>query len=822
MAYSAHPPTLLVCLARTIGHFTIYTSNLLDWALRRGCKALCMAPVPESTNLYRKFKDVEEVRFLDLAQVLPHELRPCLAAGDREILRTLFSVQGVQHQINAINHIQAEVGADWSVLINSDDMLFNSNLFLESDSLFTRPTYGVSTFGFRDYYLGFEDVYTYRLNRIAASRKHFAGMFTLDEYHVAQTDAAQEFLLYLPDPYKEFARLPEEQISDSEKRQLDTLRQFLDADSGPLIPLLGKFDERKNGLWILELAARTPDLSLVLLGERLPSPYDERIDSLLHDLQDAGRAFVHTGFTTEHGFEAALHCPRVPFVPFAYKTHYGSSGVHLHALEAGRPCLVADVGLMALRTLANDLGSLFVHDERADFEAAFARCLATASPIPESAGRFMRDFTPERLDTALDYAFGFSNTPPALPDLFDPDAHRQCLDYFPPFQQGLAELHARAGDCGASAFDAALALRPGHATIQFRSAMAAHAAGRDADCRSIIDTMRLRQPSVAEIAFAFPLFLSLARHFCDTNSLDEAAQCNALCRLLRPEAPDPILIDTLLQHKSGRHDAVLEFQQDSSDATGDRGLVKTLWSLKISHLADACPVGKATEAAEQALAIFAADNDILFLIGLHRQYLSILLDAGQTERALQAADRALEAFPTDSEILHFKAIGLQRRGRQAEALPLLETVLADSFAPAEQRRHYLRTKGGTHAALRQYEQAQACFREALSIDPEFHEVRLNLSDVLRYAKNYNAAAEALNALEAMAPEHESLHLKRGQILFEQGLFAEALAAFEREYARGTPSEFLLGYLLRTRERLAAHSSDGVKVEGEKAKAPVNY
>lgn len=891
-------PTLLVCLPRTVGHFTVYTSNLLDWALRRGFRAVCLMPDPLGSNLHKKFKDEPDIRFLDLAERLPNRYKDCLRAGDSAALRGLFSWDGLEAQIQALNRVQDETKADWTMLINSEDMIFNSNMFLEREDLFHRPTYGISTFGFRDFHLGYEDVYTHRFNRQIVKRANFKAMFTLDEHHVAFDDPGQEYLVFFPDPYKEFARLPEERLSEQDRRQLDELRAFLAHGDGPLVPLIGKLDARKNGLWLLEQVARRPDYGAVLLGERVRAPRapgeplsaealaDERIDHILTTLRAQGRVFVKSDFTTEHFFQAAFESPRVRFAPFAYKTHYGSSAVHLHALEAGKPCLVADTGLMAQRSLAHGLGALFVHDERADFEAAFER-MASAPPSIQ-AGAFLSCFSLERIFASLDYGFGVSSTPPEPPAPYDASKASAEFDYFAPYQRGLAQLRRREADCGAAAFDAALAQRPGHAGLLFRRALAAEASGQQDLCRELTCALQQRQPPPVELEFAFPLFFHLSAHYRDEDKPEEAERRLSFCRLLDPNNPELLLAEAGALHKAGRYEEALQ-ALDAYQAAGltgpdplwrrlgvlldagrleealaeceaalrafelqgealtsnalrswrvdalinapgapridqalaalredaqrllaqqDYSELPSLLRRRVELLLDEDRGGEALAAADEALAVLdslgahSAELDPLARLDLLRLRVAALLKTASAEQIRAAAQDLLAQSPGDEEGAHFLAIGLLRQGRPQEALAALLPLLTPvSERPSFLGKHYWRTAGGTYAALKRFPEAVACFEEALRLDPGFHDIRLNLSDARRYAKDFDAAMLALDELEAAAPEHALLHLKRGQVLFEQERYAEALAAFDREAGRGEISEFLQGYLDRTREKL---------------------
>jgi len=83
-------------------------------------------------------------------------------------------------------------------------------------------------------------------------------------------------------------------------------------------------------------------------------------------------------------------------------------------------------------------------------------------------------------------------------------------------------------------------------------------------------------------------------------------------------------------------------------------------------------------------------------------------------------------------------------------------------------------RSGEHA------QAVESFRKALLLAPELHDIRLNISDALRYAGRFAESLRELDALEAAAPNWFGLDHKRGQVFFEMGNTARALEFFLRE------------------------------------------
>lgn len=459
---------LLLFNLRNVGHFTVYGHNLILWAISRGMKVICCGLNAESTDYYAHFSDHPKVRFLDASYFLG------LGDGqlsDTIVLERLCKGEGLERQIRALRMLQREFSPQATVLLQADEFFFNYPLEQAKTGIFTSATYGIVTFGHRDRYTGYDEKYSWRLRKVIREGSFFTRLLTIDEYHAAFEDPVQSFMVYLPDPCQVVDGNRSPVLGERLHPDAAALQRFLDADKRPVVPVAGKFDERKNNLWLLEEVVARPGLRCVVLGERIPSPdCDFRIDDLLLRLEREGRIFCRFGFVPDIILNILFSSPRVEFAAFPYLAHYGSSGIHLMAVENGKPCLVPDNGLMGRRTYDAGIGILFRHGDRRDFRRQFARLAdGEIKRIPGNFSIFSTAFGHDSMFAALDYAFGLRSAPPPLPPWTQSsgyirrkkapiDLANEAMDLV---QSGaLSEGLARLGE--------ALALVPNHASLLFR------------------------------------------------------------------------------------------------------------------------------------------------------------------------------------------------------------------------------------------------------------------------------------------------------------------------------------------------------------------
>lgn len=398
---ASRPGTLLLVGVLGFGHFPVYANNLTLWALSRGI-GVVYAGLCQPDNFYvRKFADHPGVCFCPLAGLGFAEFSG-RAETDANLALRLFG----ERWREILDAAFARFSPSHAVLLNADHLFFERDEICSGQPSPPGPVWGVCTFGHREVHTGLVEPYARRLNLLLHVRRGLRGVLSIDEDHVRARDPGEEYLHLLPDPYCEFGLSSPENLPDEQRRDLDALRGFLDADERFVLPVLGKFDRRKNNLWIAQAVDRTPGLRLAVLGQRVPDPEgDPGIDALLDRLQRQGRLFLRFGYVPELLFRAILASPRVRCLPLPYRNHYGSSGIQIMGAEYGLPVLVPEIGLMAQRVTRHGLGRLFAVGDPRSFEEQLGLLVREGrEPYAGHCARFIANFGPEAVGTALDRA----------------------------------------------------------------------------------------------------------------------------------------------------------------------------------------------------------------------------------------------------------------------------------------------------------------------------------------------------------------------------------------------------------------------------------
>lgn len=639
---SRPPRSILLHNIFNYGHYLVYASVLTRWALSRGLSVHMMGRGVSDSPYGLRFSGHPLVTLHDAGREVRFptpESASSKPALLRECLESLLS-------------LQRALRPDFTLLLSADDYLFEDIGVHEPSFRFEAPTHAMITFGNREHYTAFADVHAARLREILFRRTPFAGLFTLDEYHPTDTGACADALFFMPDIFREDP--PSGPVSPAGL----ALARFLDAGTGPVIPVIGKFDLRKNNLWVIEAARDTPGATCVVCGERLPGPDDRRIDAALAQLRARGRLFESYGYVSEELFHVALGHERTRFLPLPYINHYGSSGVQLLGFSHAKPSLVPSGGLMARRVEDHGLGMVYKAQDKADFLRRF-RDLAESGPAPyrKNCSEFMAVFGDKSRADRLDRAFG------------------------------LAQGRAAPGD-------------------DFPGAKA------------------------------------------------------------RPK-PEHIAL-TLFWRKGDRDERKILEQLDKFDPDDQFAQFR-----KARMLIDLDRRNEAKHIVRRGLAMGAVQEfDAIFIPYVEKvlDKAETLLNQGDNERATRLARDLLDFLPDNHP-----------RGPVLARLPAADRV---------------RQAGVVMAWIGEHLLAADCFRETIAREPDAYDVYLNLSDVLRYVKQYPQSLETLDRLERAAPGWPGISHKRGQVLFETGERDMALKRFLREPEDSRHREAAMAYAER--------------------------
>ncbi len=664
--------SILIHIIRTVGHFQIYALNLTSWALSRGLKVIYHGPITENSLYTQHYASHPFVELIDIKKNLPFD--PAIMP-DETIVNELFSLDNAELLLKDIIKLQNVIRPLCTFLINTDNFIFNYP-FEKNKTLFPTPTCGILTFGNRNYYTGFEEVYSWRLRHMISKKSPFSAIFTLDEYHVHRKDPQQRYLKFLPDPCDEFEthfsekfeKIPEKQPnsnsnknykdkrghnSDHEDNQTSKkLVSFLNNAEAPVIPIIGKFDERKNNLAILELWEDHPDIKFVILGERIPSPeQDKLIDYILNSLARQGRIFAKFCFVKQYLFHQLLSHPMVPFVPLPYHAHYGSSGIQLLAMQHNKPTLVPDNGLMGRRVTGTLSGRTFKTADYQDFKQKCALMLEACHNIGHI--RHSATTNNEKADKNFDNIKKIS--------LFSASAFHDALDV-------------------------------------------------------IIDPLK----------------------------------------------PSPQLPFWVIDDKKNRANGYCHYHNALNAAVSGNH------KLAVSHL-------------KHALKYMPAHHGIYF-----RKALFLFFQKNYKGAA------KIFSRPENNAEKHFFILRMSEFLREfpnhnvyPEPMLFIKELLKHHIQNAE----LLRAIGILCALYKQYSLGAKAFKQAIEINDNRHDIRLHLSDILRYNSQYSDSLAALKELETIEPGYPGLHYKRGQVFFKIGKNELAKEEMEKEISLNSMTHF---------------------------------
>lgn len=151
---------------------------------------------------------------------------------------------------------------------------------------------------------------------------------------------------------------------------------------------------------------------------------------------------------------------------------------------------------------------------------------------------------------------------------------------------------------------------------------------------------------------------------------------------------------------------------------------------------------------------------------------------GRFEEAVSLAQTMTERFPQFG--LGWKVLGTVFKliGRSADALlPMQQAVI---LFPDDVEIH--NNLGVTLNDLRQFEEAEACYRRALEIKPDYAEAHYNLGITLNDMGRYEEAESSFRCALEIKPDYAEAHSNLGVTLNDLGRFKEAESSFRRALA----------------------------------------
>ncbi len=150
--------------------------------------------------------------------------------------------------------------------------------------------------------------------------------------------------------------------------------------------------------------------------------------------------------------------------------------------------------------------------------------------------------------------------------------------------------------------------------------------------------------------------------------------------------------------------------------------------------------------------------------------------AGRLDEAAALYDKVLLEVPGLGDPLHLLGQIALARGQAHRAAELISQAIED--LPEEFAEPQLNL-GNAFVALRQFAEAEACYRRALVIDPDLAEAHSNLAGVLNEQGKHAEAAESASAAVLLAPGLAKAHLNQAAALRPLRRYDEAEAALRQ-------------------------------------------
>jgi glycosyltransferase involved in cell wall biosynthesis len=189
----------------------------------------------------------------------------------------------------------------------------------------------------------------------------------------------------------------------------ERLQPFLARNSGRSVFVYYGMAQARRGYDVLLRLAVQEGGCLIHAGRRVDDDaYEYDVHSLRRVLAERSALF-ETGEYLEQFDTAGVFLGAAHHVVLPYRTHYGSSGVMLQALRAGRPVLVPDSGLMAHRVRLHRLGAVYRAGDWEDMRrqnAILSR--VNADEFRNPIERFLKYFSEDQIVSAIGGALGLA------------------------------------------------------------------------------------------------------------------------------------------------------------------------------------------------------------------------------------------------------------------------------------------------------------------------------------------------------------------------------------------------------------------------------
>ena len=155
-----------------------------------------------------------------------------------------------------------------------------------------------------------------------------------------------------------------------------------------------------------------------------------------------------------------------------------------------------------------------------------------------------------------------------------------------------------------------------------------------------------------------------------------------------------------------------------------------------------------------------------------------LHESGKLAEAEALYRQILRAAPDHAETLHLLGALAHQRGRGAEAVELINRAVArEGGVPV-----FHNSLGIAYRALNRLEEAEAAYRCALALDPNFAEAHGNLGNLLHQRGDLDAAVECQRRARDLEPGRAEFHSNLGTSLYDRGEFAAAEDCYRRAIA----------------------------------------